>query len=163
MSSRTWTVAWTVLMGVVGCTGNDGNFVTDDTVDAGLAPPPPPRPAPSPPPVAAPPSTPAAAPSASPPPTAAPPPPTAAAPPPVAAPPHASQDAEREARRALDLADSTDFFFARARGRLYLAAVLALAGREEESAALVGDGFAILEAKGDRTGYVWAEKVLDPG
>jgi class 3 adenylate cyclase/tetratricopeptide (TPR) repeat protein len=72
-------------------------------------------------------------------------------------------DAEREARRALALADSTDFFFARARSRLYLAAVLALADREEESAALVRDGFDILDAKGDRTGYAWAEKVLDPG
>jgi tetratricopeptide (TPR) repeat protein len=72
-------------------------------------------------------------------------------------------EAERAGRRALELAESSDFFFARARGRLYLASALAVAGRDVESAGLASEGFAILDAKGDRTGYRWAEKVLDPG
>jgi hypothetical protein len=72
-------------------------------------------------------------------------------------------EAEQEARRALELADTTDFFFARMRARLFLAVVLARAGKDGESAQHAADGLAVLEAKGDTTGRILALEVLEQG
>jgi tetratricopeptide (TPR) repeat protein len=72
----------------------------------------------------------------------------------------AFEESEARGREALELADSTDYFFARGRARLYLATVLARAGRAAESAALANDGLAIFEAKGDVTGFTWSERLL---
>jgi class 3 adenylate cyclase len=50
-----------------------------------------------------------------------------------------------------------------ARARLYLAVVLARAGKGAESAQRAADGLAVLEAKGDQTGRTWALEVLKRG
>ncbi len=63
------------------------------------------------------------------------------------------EDAERLARRSLELADTTDFFGARGmRARGSLAEILALCGKRDEAAAVASEGVAIHEAKGDVTG-----------
>jgi class 3 adenylate cyclase/tetratricopeptide (TPR) repeat protein len=70
-------------------------------------------------------------------------------------------EAEERGRQAIELADTTDFFFARAKPRLYLATTLARAGRESEAVRLGSDGLEIFEDKGDVTGLAWAQRVLD--
>ena len=70
------------------------------------------------------------------------------------------EEAEARGNHALELADTTDYFFARGRARPYLATVLARAGRDSESAALASEGLAIFEAKGDVTGLGWARPLL---
>jgi class 3 adenylate cyclase/tetratricopeptide (TPR) repeat protein len=69
-------------------------------------------------------------------------------------------EAEEQGRRALTLAEKTDFFFVRARARFYLASTLARAGNAAESRSLAADGLALFSAKGDVTGRAWAERVL---
>jgi hypothetical protein len=68
---------------------------------------------------------------------------------------HASEDrlteAEAAGRRALEMAEATDYFFARAWVRLMLAATLAKSDRSAEARALAAESLAILDAKGDLT------------
>jgi len=61
-------------------------------------------------------------------------------------------DAERSARRAVELGDTTDFFDSRAWPRIVLAETLAFGGRMDEAAELGAQALAIHEAKGDVTG-----------
>jgi tetratricopeptide (TPR) repeat protein len=61
------------------------------------------------------------------------------------------EPAEEHSRRAVALADTTDFHSARSRARVYLAEVLALSGRSEEAAGVAAEAFEIFEAKGDVT------------
>ena len=69
---------------------------------------------------------------------------------------HASEDrlteAEDEGRRALDKAETTDYFFMRAWVRLLLADTLRRNDREAEASGLGSEALAILDAKGDLTG-----------
>ena len=63
------------------------------------------------------------------------------------------EEAERLARRGLELADTTDFFGARGmRARGTIAEILELCGKADEAAAVAGQGIAIHEAKGDVAG-----------
>jgi hypothetical protein len=71
------------------------------------------------------------------------------------------EEAESSGRHAFELAETTDFFIARARARLHLSTTLARAGRDVESAAVAAEGLAIFEAKGDVTGRAWAQRLLD--
>jgi class 3 adenylate cyclase/tetratricopeptide (TPR) repeat protein len=57
--------------------------------------------------------------------------------------------AEEKARRAVALADTTDFYGIRGTGRLRLAEVLALAGKTSEASHEAADGLAHYRAKGD--------------
>jgi tetratricopeptide (TPR) repeat protein len=59
--------------------------------------------------------------------------------------------AEERSRRAVALAETTDYHFARSYSRAYLAEVLALSGRSEEAAEVAAEAFEIFEAKGDVT------------
>jgi tetratricopeptide (TPR) repeat protein len=59
------------------------------------------------------------------------------------------EQAEQCARQALTLAESTDFYFARAATRTYFAEILVQMGRSEEAAEMAAQAFEILEAKGD--------------
>jgi tetratricopeptide (TPR) repeat protein len=59
------------------------------------------------------------------------------------------EQAEQRARQALTLAESTDFYFARAATRTYFAEILVQMGRSEEAAEMAAQAFEILEAKGD--------------
>jgi tetratricopeptide (TPR) repeat protein len=61
------------------------------------------------------------------------------------------QEAEEGSRRAVAVADTTDFHSARSRSRVYLAEVLALSGRGEEAAEVAAEAVEIFEAKGDIT------------
>lgn len=63
-------------------------------------------------------------------------------------------------RRALDLAETTDFFEPRSWARLMLAEALELAGRTAEAAQLSAQAVAIYEAKGDVTGAARARERL---
>jgi hypothetical protein len=56
---------------------------------------------------------------------------------------------EECSRRAVAVAETTDFYVARSYARAYLAEVLALSGRSEEAAGVAAEAFEILEAKGD--------------
>ncbi len=62
------------------------------------------------------------------------------------------EQAEECSRRALALAETTDFYPARSYSRAYLAEALALMGRSEEAAEMAAQSFEILEAKGDVAG-----------
>jgi tetratricopeptide (TPR) repeat protein len=70
-------------------------------------------------------------------------------------------EAEERGRHAVGLADTSDFFFARAKTRLYLASTLARAGRDSDAARVASDGLGIFEAKGDVTGLAWAKRLLE--
>ncbi len=59
------------------------------------------------------------------------------------------EQAEERSRRAIALAETTDFHFARSYSRAYLAEVLALSGRSEEAEEVAAKAFEIFEAKGD--------------
>ena len=59
------------------------------------------------------------------------------------------EQAEECGRRALALAETTDFYFARSHSRAFLAETLARMGRGEEAAELAAQALEILEAKGD--------------
>ena len=72
-----------------------------------------------------------------------------------------SNEAEREARRAVDFADQTDFPDVRATARLTLATVLAAAGHPDEAAGAAGSALALYEAKGDRPRRAIAQSLLD--
>ena len=61
-------------------------------------------------------------------------------------------EAEAEGRRALELTESTDYFFMRTWTRLLLAETLSLAGKAEEGSAVASEALAIHDAKGDLTG-----------
>jgi tetratricopeptide (TPR) repeat protein len=64
-----------------------------------------------------------------------------------------ADDAERHARHALELAETTDFFAIRGmRARLPLVEVLLLRGREDEARQLATEAVALHDAKGDVTG-----------
>ena len=54
------------------------------------------------------------------------------------------------AQRAVALAETTDFYFARAWARLMLAETLALAGRTEDASGEAATGLAPLRRKGGR-------------
>jgi class 3 adenylate cyclase/tetratricopeptide (TPR) repeat protein len=62
------------------------------------------------------------------------------------------EQAERCARQALALAESSDFYFARAATRAYFAEILVQMGRSEEAAEMAAQSFEIFEAKGDVAG-----------
>jgi tetratricopeptide (TPR) repeat protein len=62
------------------------------------------------------------------------------------------EEAEECSRRALALTESTDFYFARAFSRAFLAEVLAQMGRSEEASDMAAQAFEIFEAKGDVAG-----------
>jgi class 3 adenylate cyclase/tetratricopeptide (TPR) repeat protein len=70
-------------------------------------------------------------------------------------------DAEEHARRAVALAETTDFYIARAWARLMLAETLALAGRMDEASEEAAAGLVHYDAKGDVTGAVRARERLD--
>jgi hypothetical protein len=61
-------------------------------------------------------------------------------------------EAGEHARRAVALADSTDFVFTRAWARLIRAETLVLAGRTKEASEEAAVGLAHYDAKGDVTG-----------
>jgi len=63
----------------------------------------------------------------------------------------ANDEAEERSRRAVELADTTDFYAARSFSRAYLAEVLARSGRTIEAAEPATEAFEILGAKGDVT------------
>ena len=69
--------------------------------------------------------------------------------------------AEERARRAVELAETTDFFETRAEARLMLGEMLALAGRLEEAAEEAATGLAHYAAKGDVTGGARARERVD--
>jgi class 3 adenylate cyclase/tetratricopeptide (TPR) repeat protein len=70
------------------------------------------------------------------------------------------EEAEEHGRRAIALAETTDFFFARAWSRLMLAETLALGGRMEEAVSEAAIGLAHYDAKGDVTGSARARARL---
>jgi class 3 adenylate cyclase/tetratricopeptide (TPR) repeat protein len=72
-------------------------------------------------------------------------------------------EAYAEGQRAVELSDTTDHFFSRACARLYLAATLARSGRQAEAAALAAEGLAIIRAKGDVTGLVLVQRLIEQG
>ncbi len=78
---------------------------------------------------------------------------------------HASEgrpaEAEEAGRRALDMAESTDYFFMRTWVRMLLAETLAMADRSAEASALASEALAILDAKGDLTGGVRFRELVD--
>jgi hypothetical protein len=78
---------------------------------------------------------------------------------------HASEnrltEAEVAGRRALGIAEATDYFFTRAVVRLLLAATLAKSDRSPEARALAAESLAILVAKGDLTGAARCREQLD--
>lgn len=59
--------------------------------------------------------------------------------------------AEERSRRAVALAERTDYYVARSFSRAYLAEVLALSGRSEEASEVAAEAFKLFEAKGDIT------------
>jgi tetratricopeptide (TPR) repeat protein len=63
-----------------------------------------------------------------------------------------SEQAEECLHRALALAETTDFYFARSHSRAFFAEALALVGRSEEAAEMAAQSFEIFEAKGDVAG-----------
>jgi tetratricopeptide (TPR) repeat protein len=71
------------------------------------------------------------------------------------------REAEEVGRRALDLAETTDFFFPRAQSRMYLAETLAEAGKSSEAALLAEEGLSICAAKEDVTGATRMRERLD--
>jgi len=70
-------------------------------------------------------------------------------------------EADLRARRAVELAETTDFFEIRAWARLMLAETLALAGRMDEASEQAAEGLAHYDAKGDVTGAARARERLD--
>jgi hypothetical protein len=70
-------------------------------------------------------------------------------------------DAEVAGRRALDMAEKTDYFFMRSWVRALLAETLTRADRPAEARALASDALAILDAKGDLTGGARLREHLD--
>jgi len=69
-------------------------------------------------------------------------------------------EAGEQARRAVELAETTDFFETRAWARLMLAETLALAGRMAEATEPAAQALAIYEVKGDVTGAARARERL---
>jgi class 3 adenylate cyclase len=78
---------------------------------------------------------------------------------------HASEgrlnEAEVAGRRALDMAETTDYFFMRAWVRFLLADTLARADRPAEAGALAFEALAIFDGKGDLTGAARFREHLD--
>jgi class 3 adenylate cyclase/tetratricopeptide (TPR) repeat protein len=73
-------------------------------------------------------------------------------------------EAAARARQALERADATDYNFARAEARVFLAETCLLAGNVEEAATWAADGLAVFRAKGDLTGAARArERVRELG
>jgi class 3 adenylate cyclase/tetratricopeptide (TPR) repeat protein len=70
------------------------------------------------------------------------------------------EEAETSVHRALELAETTDFFEARAWARLMVAETLALGGRSPEAVEAAAEALAIHEAKGDVTGAARARERL---
>ena len=71
------------------------------------------------------------------------------------------EEASALTRTALMRADTTDYYFARAESRLFLAEATALAGNAEEAAAWAAEGLALFNAKGDLTGAARTRERLD--
>jgi hypothetical protein len=71
------------------------------------------------------------------------------------------EEASVLARTALMRADTTDYYFARAESRLFLAEATALAGNAGEAAAWAAEGLALFTAKGDLTGAARTRDRLD--
>ena len=61
------------------------------------------------------------------------------------------EKAEEHSRRAVELAETTDFHFARSYSRAFLAEVLVLSGRSGEASSVAAESLEIFEAKGDVT------------
>jgi tetratricopeptide (TPR) repeat protein len=61
-------------------------------------------------------------------------------------------EAEERSRRAVARAETTDFHLARTQSRVFLAEVLARAGRTDEAARVAAESFRIFEDKGDVAG-----------
>jgi class 3 adenylate cyclase/tetratricopeptide (TPR) repeat protein len=74
---------------------------------------------------------------------------------------HRHDDAEALFRQAVDRAETTDFFFARADVRLLHAEALLRAGETTAASREAALGLALLDEKGDITGAVNARKSLD--
>ncbi len=70
------------------------------------------------------------------------------------------EEAGERARRAVELAETTDFYETRAWARLMLAETLALAGRMDEAVDEAAAGLAHHDAKGDVTGAARARERL---
>jgi class 3 adenylate cyclase/tetratricopeptide (TPR) repeat protein len=70
-------------------------------------------------------------------------------------------EAEQAGRRALDMAEATDYFFMRAWVRLLLADTLQRSERAADASTLAAEGLAILDAKGDLMGALRFRERLD--
>jgi class 3 adenylate cyclase/tetratricopeptide (TPR) repeat protein len=73
----------------------------------------------------------------------------------------AFEEAERQCRRAVELADETDFVINRGETRLLLAESLLRARRDPEAVRLAREALSLLDAKGDMTGAARARERLD--
>ena len=67
----------------------------------------------------------------------------------------------RRRRRALEMAEETDYFFMRTWARVLLAETLTLVDRHAEANTLASEAVAILDAKGDLTGGARLREHLD--
>jgi class 3 adenylate cyclase len=72
-----------------------------------------------------------------------------------------TEEAEREARRAVSLGDETDQLNIRGDARVALATVLVGDGRHEEAAATIEEAVALYERKGNLTGAARAAAILE--
>ncbi len=70
-------------------------------------------------------------------------------------------EGQRLAERAVELADTTDFYAARGRAYEWHARTLALVGKPEEAREAAATALAIYEAKGDIPASTWARELLD--
>ena len=70
------------------------------------------------------------------------------------------EEAGARARQALARADTTDFYFARAESRLFLAETVALAGNADEASEWAEAGLALFQEKGDLTAAARARERL---
>lgn len=70
-------------------------------------------------------------------------------------------EAEERVRRALALAETTDFYWLRGTARLFLSEALALAGRMDEASEEAAVGLAHFDAKGDIASAAQARERLD--
>jgi tetratricopeptide (TPR) repeat protein len=71
------------------------------------------------------------------------------------------EEASALARTAVQRADTTDYYFARAESRLFLAEAMSLAGNAGEAVTSAAEGLVLFDAKGDLTGGARARERLD--
>jgi hypothetical protein len=70
------------------------------------------------------------------------------------------EEADARGRQTIARADTTDYYFARAESRLFLAEAVALAGKADEASAWAEAGLAVFEEKGDVTAAARARERL---